>query len=71
MPQITFNDRAVAKITTDKTTWFTDSTVKGLRLCVTKTGTKTRWVNKWDPTKQKSRAIQCTQAINTEPANTE
>ncbi|GIT86176.1 integrase family protein [Roseobacter sp. OBYS 0001] len=65
MPQITFNDRAVAKITTDKTTWFTDSTVRGLRLCVTKTGTKTWWVNKWDPTKQKTRAIKLGQWANT------
>ena len=41
----------------DKTVWYTDDAHKGLRLCVTKTGVKTLYVNKWDPTANKVRSV--------------
>ncbi|MFL4471560.1 tyrosine-type recombinase/integrase [Tateyamaria armeniaca] len=58
MPKIKFTDASVGAIPTPvKTTWFTDTAHKGLRLCVTKTGVKTWYVNKWDPTANKVRAV--------------
>jgi len=57
MPQIKFKDSTLKTLSADKTTWFTDPNVKGLRLCVTKGGVKTWWVNKWDPSTQKTRAV--------------
>lgn len=65
MPQITdndgkpsnFTDNNVARLKVDATTWFTDPACKGLRLCVTAGGTKTWFLNKWDPTAQKTRAV--------------
>lgn len=58
MPHTTFTDKSVGAIPTPcKTTWYTDPSVRGLRLCVTKRGTKTWWVNKWDPTTEKTRAV--------------
>jgi hypothetical protein len=58
MPHTTFTDKNVGAIPVlDKTTWYTDPAVKGLLLCVTKGGTKTWWVNKWDPTTEKTRAV--------------
>ena len=50
MPQIEFTDTKLKHLSTDKTTWFSDPTVKCLQLCVTAAGTKTWYVNKWDPT---------------------
>ena len=41
MPQIKFKDSTLKTLSADKTTWFTDPDVKGLRLCVTKGGAKT------------------------------
>ncbi len=57
MPQIRFTDTSVAKLEADKTTWFTDPTVKGLQLCVTPGGTKTWYLNKWDASSQKVRRV--------------
>ena len=57
MPAIKFTDTNLKTLSADKTTWFTDPSVKGLRLCVTAGGTKTWYVNKWDPTAQKVRAV--------------
>lgn len=65
MPQINdkngkpsnFTDTNVARLKVDATTWFTDPSVKGLRLCVTAGGTKTWYVNKWDPHAEKVRAV--------------
>lgn len=57
MPAIKFTDTNLRTLSADKTTWFTDPDVKGLRLCVTSGGTKTFYVNKWDPTAQKTRAV--------------
>lgn len=64
MPQIKFTDSTLSKLSADKTTWFTDPTVKGLRLCVTKGGVKTWWVSKWDPVAQKTRAVKLGQWAN-------
>jgi len=57
MPQIKFTDTAIAKLKADKTTWFSDPSVKGLRLCVTPGGVKTWYVVRWDATAQKTRQI--------------
>ena len=58
MPHIKFTDTNVGAIPTpDKTVWYTDPKQKGLRLCVTKTGVKTWYVNKWDPTANKVRSV--------------
>ncbi len=48
MPQIKFTDTNLKRLSAHKTTWFSDSDVKGLQLCVTARGTKTWYVNKWD-----------------------
>lgn len=64
MPQIKFKDSTLKTLSADKTTWFTDPDVKGLRLCVTKGGAKTWWVNKWDPKAQKTRAVKLGQWAN-------
>lgn len=64
MPQIKFTDTNVKTLSADKTTWFTDLTCKGLRLCVTKGGVKTWYVNKWDPKSQKTRSIKLAQWAN-------
>lgn len=64
MPQIKFTDSALKTLSADKTTWFTDTNVKGLRLCVTKGGVKTWYVNKWDPTSQKTRSVKLAQWAN-------
>ncbi len=40
MPAIKFTDTNLRTLSADKTTWFTDPDVKGLRLCVTSGGTK-------------------------------
>lgn len=57
MPQTKFTDTNLKRLSADKTTWFSDPTVKGLQLCVTAGGTKTWYVNKWDPTAQKVRRV--------------
>ncbi|MFQ1702714.1 hypothetical protein ACJ5NV_19190 [Loktanella agnita] len=58
MPHIKFTDTNIGAIPTpDKTVWYTDPKQKGLRLCVTKTGVKTWYVNKWDPTANKVRSV--------------
>lgn len=64
MPHIKFTDSTLKTLTVDKTTWFTDPSCKGLRLCVTGGGTKTWYVNKWDPTSQKTRSVKLTQWAN-------
>uniref|UniRef100_UPI0018D82222 Arm DNA-binding domain-containing protein n=1 Tax=Thiosulfatihalobacter marinus TaxID=2792481 RepID=UPI0018D82222 len=62
MPHIKFTDTNVGAIPTpDKTVWYTDPEQKGLRLCVTKTGVKTWYVNKWDPTANKVRSVKLAQ----------
>ena len=61
MPQIKFTDRNLQRLSADKTSWFTDPAVKGLRLCVTAGGVKTWYANKWDPTAQKTRQIKLAQ----------
>ncbi len=69
MPQIidkhgnpsNFTDTNVGNLSADKTTWFTDLAVKGLRLCVTKNSVKTWYANKWDPTAQKTRSVKLAQ----------
>lgn len=61
MPQIKFTDTAIAKLKTDKTTWFTDPSVKGLRLCVTGPGVKTWYAVKWDSQANKTRQIKLAQ----------
>lgn len=73
MPRITdkngkpsnFTDTNVRGLTADKTTWFTDPAAKGLRLCVTKSGVKTWYVNKWDPTSGKTRSVKLAQWAST------
>ncbi len=64
MPHIKFSDSNLKTLSADKTTWFTDPDVKGLRLCVTKGGVKTWWVNKWDSEAQKTRAVKLGQWAN-------
>lgn len=64
MPHIKFTDSTLKALSTDKTTWFTDPSCKGLRLCVTKGGVKTWYVNKWDPTSQKTRSVKLAQWAN-------
>ena len=64
MPNIRFTDTNLKTLSADKTTWFTDPACKGLRLCVTAGGTKTWWVNKWDPMAQKVRAVKLGQWAN-------
>lgn len=62
MPHIRFTDTTVGAIPTpDKTVWYTDPEQKGLRLCVTKNGVKTWYVNKWDPTANKVRSVKLAQ----------
>lgn len=65
MPSIKFTDTNLRTLSADKTTWFTDPACKGLRLCVTSGGTKTWWVNKWDPVSQKVRAVKIGQWAQT------
>lgn len=56
MPQMKFTDGEIKKLATPMaTTWYSDPSVKGLRLCVTKTGVKTWYVTKWDKAEQKTR----------------
>jgi len=57
MPSIRFTDTNLKTLSANKTTWYTDPAIKRLRLCVTSGGTKTFWVNKWDPQAQKVRAV--------------
>lgn len=57
MPQIKFTDTTIAKLTAEKTIWYTDPSVKGLQLCVTAKGAKTWYVNRWDTQAQKTRRI--------------
>lgn len=57
MPQIKFTDTTLAKLSADKTTWFSDPSTKGLQLCVTAGGTKTWYVNRWDAQAQKVRRV--------------
>ena len=64
MPNIRFTDKNLKTLSADKTTWFTDPACKALRLCVTAGGTKTWWVNKWDPMAQKVRAVKLGQWAN-------
>ena len=40
-----------------ETSWYSDPDVKGLQLCVTKTGTKTWYVNRWDAQAAKTRRV--------------
>jgi integrase len=61
MPHIKFTDSKLKTLSADKTTWFTDPSCKGLRLCVTKGGVKTWYVNKWDPTSNKTRSVKLAQ----------
>jgi hypothetical protein len=61
MPHIKFTDSKLKPLSADKTTWFTDPSCKGLRLCVTKGGVKTWYVNKWDPTSNKTRSVKLAQ----------
>lgn len=61
MPQIRFTDTAITKLKADTTTWFSDPTAKGLRLCVTACGVKTWYLNKWDPKTQKVRQVKLAQ----------
>lgn len=61
MPQMKFTDTAIAKLTADKTTWFSDPSAKGLQLCVTPNGVKTFYVNKWDKAAQKTRRVMLAQ----------
>lgn len=61
MPQIKFTDTNVGKLVVGSTTWFSDPTTKGLRLCVTAGGVKTWYVNKWDPKTQKVRQVKLAQ----------
>jgi len=61
MPHIKFTDSTLKTLAVDKTTWFTDPSCKGLRLCVTGGGTKTWYANKWDPTSQKTRSVKLAQ----------
>lgn len=67
MPHIKFTDSTLKTLTANKTTWFTDPSCKGLRLCVTLGGTKTWYVNKWDPTSQKTRSVKLAQWANKGP----
>lgn len=64
MPHIKFTDSTLKTLSADKTTWFTDPSCKALRLCVTPGGTKTWYVNKWDPTAQKTRSVKLAQWAN-------
>lgn len=61
MPQIKFTDTTIAKLKADTTTWYSDPTTKGLRLCVTAGGVKTWYLNKWDPATQKVRQVKLAQ----------
>jgi len=67
MPHIKFTDSTLKTLSVDKTTWFTDPTCRGLRLCVTQGGSKTWYVNKWDPTSQKTRSVKLAQWANKGP----
>ena len=58
MPQIKFTDTNLRALSSDQpTTWYSDPTVKGLQLCVTAGGTKTWYVNRWDPVAGKTRRV--------------
>lgn len=61
MPQIKFTDSTLKSLSTTKTTWFSDPSCKGLRLCVTKSGVKTWYVTKWDSAAQKTRSVKLAQ----------
>lgn len=61
MPQIRFTDTNLKRLSAGKTTWFTDPATKGLRLCVTKSGVKTWYATKWDPTAAKVRSVKLAQ----------
>ena len=61
MPQIKFTDSTLKSLSTTKTTWFSDPSCKGLRLCVTKSGVKTWYVTKWDSGAQKTRSVKLAQ----------
>lgn len=61
MPQIKFTDTAIRTLAVEKTTWFSDKSCKGLRLCVTPTGTKTWYVTRWDSNAQKTRSVKLAQ----------
>lgn len=65
MPHIRFTDTNLARLSADKTTWFTDPDVKGLQLCVTAGGTKTWYVNRWDSNAQKTRRVKLGQWART------
>lgn len=65
MPQIKFTDAAVTRLGADKTTWYSDPTVKGLQLCVTAGGTKTWYLNKWDAAANKVRRVKLGQWART------
>jgi integrase len=64
MPHIKFTDSTLKSLTASKTTWFTDPSCKGLRLCVTRGGVKTWYASKWDPTSQKTRSVKLAQWAN-------
>ena len=60
MPKLKLTDTAVEKkcIAHDgKTTWYSDTKTKGLQLCVTPGGSRTWYLNKWDPNAQKVRRV--------------
>lgn len=61
MPQIKFTDSTLKSLSTTRTTWFSDPSCKGLRLCVTKSGVKTWYVTKWDSAAQKTRSVKLAQ----------
>ncbi|MDJ0993804.1 MAG: integrase family protein [Dinoroseobacter sp.] len=57
MPKQKLTDGWIKSKSVDKTTWYSDTDAKGLQLCVTANGVKTWYVNKWDPTAQKTRRV--------------
>lgn len=58
MATIRFTDSAIDRLKpSPKTAWYSDKTYKGLRLCVTKQGSKTWYAERWDSAAQKSRQV--------------
>ncbi len=57
MPEIKFTDTNLRTLSADRTTWFSDPSIKGLQLCVTAGGVKTWYLNKWDTNAQKTRRV--------------
>ena len=56
MATMKFTDTTIERLKpSPKTAWYSDKTYKGLRLCVTKQGSKTWYAERWDSAAQKSR----------------